>query len=76
MIVIYVGAELVNGRIALVGREDGVDEIDRVERFGRERVASSVLSSSFSVLMWLRGRHFVREKRNEMYVYFSTTVYM
>jgi hypothetical protein len=47
MIVIYVGAELVNGRIALVGREDGVDEIDRVERFGRERVSSL---SSFLLL--------------------------
>jgi hypothetical protein len=54
----YVGIELlVRGErspaaaaLARRRREDGVDEIDRVERFGRERVAS-VLSSSFSVLM-------------------------
>ena len=47
---IYVCAELVNGSVvALVGWEDGVDEIDRVERFGQEQV-SSVLSSSFSLL--------------------------
>jgi len=52
---------------ALVGREDGVDEIDRVERFGRERV-SSVLSSSFSFVVDVIAQKTFCEgkKRNEM----------